>query len=101
MTAPTGAIGAFGQWRLGNHWYVGGDARGIGGRVDRYDVSIFQADAYARYFFSDRWGAGAGWYFNDVTVNVAPKGGSSATSDLAGKVSFNYTSLRLGVIASF
>jgi hypothetical protein len=101
VTAPTGAVGAFGQWRLGERWYVGADARGIGGRVDRYDVSIFQADAFAKYYFSNRWGAAAGWYFNDVTVNIAPKGGNSATSDVAGKVSFNYTSLRLGVTYAF
>jgi len=101
VTVPTGALGAFGQWRLGERWYVGGDARGIGGRVDRYDVSIFQADAYAKYFFSNRWGASAGWYYNDVTVNIAPKGRSSAASNVSGKVSFNYTSLRLGVIAAF
>jgi len=101
VTAPTGALGAFGQWRLGDHWYVGGDARGIGGKVDRFDVSIFQADAYAKYYFSNRWGAAAGWYFNDVSVDVSPKGGTSATSDLAGKVTFNYTSLRLGAIYAF
>jgi hypothetical protein len=101
VTAPTGALGAFGQWRLGNRWYLGGDARGIGARVDRYDVSIFQADVFAKYYFSNRWGAGAGWYYNDVTVNVAPKGGSSATSDVAGKLKFNYTSLRLGAIFAF
>jgi hypothetical protein len=104
LTVPTGALGVFGQWRLGDSWYVGGDARGIGGKVDRYDVSIFQADVFARYYFSDRWGAGAGWYYNDVTVNVDPKEGASPGDgdlDLGGKVSFNYTSLRLGVIAAF
>ncbi len=104
LTVPTGALGAFGQWRLGDRWYLGGDVRGIGGKVDRYDVSVIQADAYARYFFSDRWGAALGWYFNDVTVNVDPKKGATAGDgnlDLGGKVSFNYTSLRLGVIAAF
>lgn len=104
LTVPTGALGAFGQWRLGDRWYLGGDARGIGGTVDRYKVSVFQADAYARYFFSDRWGTVLGWYFNDVTVDVAAKDGATAGDgnlDLGGKVSFNYTSLRLGVIAAF
>lgn len=101
LPGPTGALGAFGEWRLGNRWYIGGDARGIGAKVDRFDVSIFQADAYARYYFSNRLGAGAGWYYNDVTVDVAPKGGSSSASDLAGKVKFAYTSLRLGGIFVF
>jgi len=101
LPGPTGALGAYGEWRLGNRWYVGGDARGIGAKVDRFDVSIFQADAYARYYFSNKFGAGAGWYYNDVSVDVAPKGGSSASSDLAGKVKFSYTSLRLGGIFVF
>jgi hypothetical protein len=101
LTVPTGALGAFGEWRLGDSWYVGGDVRGIGGTVDRYNVSVFQADAYARYFFSNRWGATLGWYYNDVTVDVAPKGGTSASSDVSGKISFNYTSLRLGAVAAF
>ena len=101
MTAPTGALGAFGQWRLGDRWYVGGDARGIGGRVDRFNISIFQGDAYARYFFSNRWGAAAGWYYNNITVDVGPKGGTSASSDVSGKVKFAYSSLRLGLIAAF
>lgn len=103
LTVPTGALGAFGQFRLSNHWYVGADARGLWGDVDRYDVSVFQGDLYARYYFSDRWGAAAGWYYNDVTVDVAAKSDASSDSDLdlGGKVSFNYTSFRLGVIAAF
>ena len=43
-------------------------------------------------------------YYTDVTVDVAAKDGATAGDgnlDLGGKVSFNYTSLRLGVIAAF
>jgi len=97
---PTGALGVFGQWRLGNRWYVGADVRGIGGRVDRYDVSIFEGDVAAQYFLSDRWGVGAGWYYTDVTVDVAPVSNPSV-DDLSGKVSYNYSSLRLGIVAAF
>ena len=98
-TAGTAALGAFGQWRLGDHWYVGGDARGLGGSKDQYSVSIFQADAFAKYYFSNRWGAAAGWYYNDVTLNIS--GARPATSDLSGKITFNYTSLRLGAVYAF
>jgi hypothetical protein len=97
-TAPTGALGVFGVWRLGNRWYVGGDARGIGAKVDRYDISVFQADATARYFLSNRWGIGAGWYYNNVTVDIAPKSGGQLPGDVAGKFTFKYTSLRLGIV---
>jgi hypothetical protein len=101
VTAPTGALGVFGMWRLGNRWYVGGDARGIGAKVDRYDISVFQADATARYYLSNRWGIGAGWYYNNVTVDVAPNSGGQLPSDVAGQITFKYSSLRLGVIGVF
>jgi len=99
VTAPTASLGAFGRWRLGNRWYVGGDARGLGGKVDRYHISVVEGDAAAEYFLSDRWGLELGWYYTDVTVNVDPK--ADAASSFSGKVAYNYSSIRLGVIAAF
>lgn len=101
FTGPTASLGAFGQWRVSDRWYVGGDARGIGAKVDRFDFSVFEADVGAKYFFSNRWGAGLGLYYTDVSVDVGAKSDGSAAEDLVGKVSYNYTSLRLGVIGAF
>jgi hypothetical protein len=101
LTGPTASIGAFGNWRLGDRWYVGGDARGLGARVDRFDISIFEADANVRYYLSNRWGMGLGWYYTNVTVNVGAKSDNAAVKDLVGKLAYAYTSLRLGVIAAF
>jgi hypothetical protein len=101
LTGPTASLGAFGTWRLGDRWYVGGDARGLGARVDRFDISIFEADASARYYLSNRWGLGLGWYYTNVTVNVGAKSDNAAVKDLVGKLAYAYTSLRLGVIAAF
>lgn len=101
FTGPTASIGAFGNWRVGDRWYVSADARGIGARVDRYDFSVFEGNAGAQYFFSDRWGAGLGLFYTDVTVNVDQKEGDSVVSDLVGKVKYAYSSLRLGVIGAF
>jgi hypothetical protein len=100
VTAPIASLGAFGRWRLGDRWYVGGDARGLGARVDRYQISVLEADAGAEYYLSDRWGLQLGWYYTDVTVNVAPKSEPSA-ADFSGKVAYNYSSIRLGVISAF
>ena len=101
LTGPTASLGAFGNWRLGDRWYVGGDARGLGARVDRFDISIFEADANVRYYLSNRWGLGLGWYYTNVTVNVGAKSGNAAVEDLVGKLAYDYTSLRLGVVAAF
>jgi hypothetical protein len=101
LTGPTASLGAFGNWRLGNRWYVGGDARGLGARVDRFDISIFEADATVRYYLSNRWGLGLGWYYTNITVDVGAKSDSAAIEDLVGKLAYSYTSLRLGVIAAF
>lgn len=101
FTGPTASLGAFGNWRVGDRWYVGADARGIGARVDRYDFSVFEGNAGAQYYFSDRWGAGLGLFYTDVTVNVDQKEGDSVVDDLVGKVKYAYSSLRLGVIGVF
>jgi hypothetical protein len=101
LTVPTGSLGAFGRWRVGNRWYVGADARGIGGAVDRYSVSIFEGDVLGEYYLSNRWGLAASWYFTDVTVDVDQQGSSNTPDDLGGSISFSYSSIRLGVVAAF
>jgi len=98
VTVPTASLGAFGRWRLGDRWYVGGDARGLGGRVDRYDISVFEGDAAAQYFLSNTWGLALGWYYTNVTVNISPRSGASVFS---GKVAYDYSSLRLGAVYAF
>lgn len=101
FTAPTGSIGAFGYWRVGNRWYVGADARGIGARVDRYDFSVFEGNVSGQYFLSNRWGLNLAWFYTDVSVDVGPKSGSTVAEDLIGKVSYNYSSIRVGAIYAF
>lgn len=101
LTGPTASLGAFGYWRVGDRWYVGADARGIGARVDRFDFSVFEGNAGAQYFFSDHWGAGLGLFYTDVTVDASQKEGSTVVEDLVGQVKYAYSSLRLGVIGVF
>jgi len=101
LTGPTASLGAFGNWRLGNRWYVRGDARGLGARVDRFDISIFEADAIVRYFLSNRWGVGLGWFYTDVAVDVGAKAENATVEDLVGKLAYNYTSIRLSLVAAF
>ena len=101
VTGPTASLGAFGRWRVGDRWYVGGDVRGLSATVDRFDASVFEGAAFGRYFLSDRWGLEAGWNYTDVTVNVSPKENAGLSSDFAGKIKYGYSSLKLGVVAAF
>ncbi len=102
LTGPTGSLGAFGTWRLGDRWYVGGDARGIGARVDRFDISVFEGDAFAQYFLSNHWGLSAGWYYTNVTVDVGAKtDGTALESTFVGKIVYDYSSLRFGAVYAF
>ena len=101
LTVPTGSLGAFGHWRLGDRWYVGVDARGIGGSVDRYKVSVFEGDVAGQYYLSNRWGLGLSWYYTNVTVDVDRGSGGDPVNDLGGSIGFAYSSLRFGVIGVF
>ena len=101
LVGPTAAIGAFGQWRVGNRWYVGATAGGIGAHVDRFDFSVFQGNVAGEYFLSNRWGIEAGVYYTDVTVDVASKSGGAARQDLVGRIKYAYSSFRLGVVGAF
>lgn len=100
FTGPTVALGAYGNWRLSERWYVGADARAIGAKIDRFDFSVFEGNAGAGYFLSNRWGVLAAVYYTDVSVDVAAKS-ETALNDFIGKLSYNYSSFRLGVIAAF
>jgi hypothetical protein len=101
LVGPTASLGAFGRWRVADRWYVGADARGVGAKVDRFDFSVFEGDVSGQYFLSDRWGLDLAWYYTDVSVDVGAKSGSTVAEDLVGKISFNYSSIRLAVIAVF
>jgi hypothetical protein len=101
LTVPTGSLGAFGRWRVGDRWYVGVDARGIGGKVDRYKVSVFEGDVMGEYFLSNRWGLALSWFYTNVTVNIDQGSGGSGIGNLAGDISFAYSSIRLGVVGVF
>ena len=60
-----------------------------------------EGNAWAQYFLSDRWELDLVWYSTNVSVDVGAKNRSTAAEDLVGKISFNYSSIRLAVTAAF
>lgn len=101
FTGPTASLGAFGYWRVGNRWYVGADARGIGARVDRYDLTVFEGNVSGQYYLSNRWGLNLAWFYTDVSVEVGPKSDGTATEDMVGEILYNYSSIRVGAVYAF
>jgi len=101
LTIPTASLGVFGAWRVGDRWYVGGDARAIGAEVDRYDFTVFEGDVRGEYYLSNRWGLSLAWYYTDVSMDIAPKSDGSVSEDLVGNLAYNYSSIRLGAVYAF
>lgn len=102
LTGPTASIGAFGNWRLGDRWYVGADARVLEVRFDRYGLSVLEGSLEASYYLSTWWGVIASLYYTDVAIEVQPQEVRRGdATDLFGSVKHAYTSLRLGAVAAF
>lgn len=102
LTGPTASIGAFGNWRLSDRWYVGADVRVLEVRFDRYGLSVLEGSLEANYYLSTWWGVIASLYYTDVAVDVQPQEVRRGdATDLFGSVKHAYTSLRLGAVATF
>lgn len=96
LTGPTGSLGAFGRFRVGNDWYLGADLRGVKVAIDRIDASVFEGGLAVSYFVSSAFGIEAGYGFSAITVDIGPK--SEGRFDTSGKIKYALQHLRLGLL---
>lgn len=102
VTVPTSVLGLFGEFRLGDRWYLGVDAGWLGGSIESITVSLFQGGLAGRYFLSQRWGLEAGYGITSVKVTVDQAGsGGLFDPSFEGSIKYPYQNFRLGVIAAF
>jgi hypothetical protein len=101
LTAPLGAIGAFGHWRLGAAWYLEADLRAIYVPIDRYEAVVLDATAMARWFPIPRLGVEGGLGWDAVRVEINRDPGSGLGEDFAGRIRYRILQPRLGVVFSF
>ena len=92
---PTGSLGLFGRFRLGEKWYLEADARGLWASVDEVTVEVFEGGLAFRYFPNDRLavelGYGAGYYA--VTVDRA-----GWLIDVTGRIKYSVQGVRASVV---
>ena len=101
LTAPIGAIGAFGQWRLGEAWYLEADLRAIYLSVGRYEAAVLDAMAMARWFPLPRLGVEGGFAHDGVRVEMDQDPGSGPGQEFAGRIRYQLLQPRIGVVYAF
>lgn len=96
LTGPTAALGLFGAFRAGDHWYFGVNAGAIGATVSGITATVWAGGADARYFFNDHWAVGGGWIINGIKISSDP--GNDGFIDLGGSIKYQFNVFRLGVL---
>lgn len=101
LNAPVGGIGAFGQWRLGEQWYLDADLRGIYVPIDRFEAFVLDGSTTVRWFPWSRLGFEGGVGLNAVRVDINQDPEAILTGDFAGRIKYRLAYPQLGVIFTF
>jgi hypothetical protein len=103
FTAPTGSVGAYGRFRVGNRWYIEPDLRFIYVKISNLKAAVIEGGLATRYFFSNSIGAelgyGLGWY--KVTLERTPDNSGIFGIGVTGKIKYVVNGLRGGLVIVF
>ena len=97
MTGPTGSLGVYGRFLLGDRWYLESDLRGISITIDRFNAKIVEANLGGRYFLSDKLAIDLGYGISSVKLTVDPP---EDRKGFFGKLDYPMQHVRLGVVWS-
>jgi hypothetical protein len=95
FTGPTGSLGVYGRFLLGDRWYLESDLRGIAIQIDRIDAKIVEGNVAGRYLLSDELGIELGYGISSVTLTVDPP---ADRKGFFGKIKYPLQNIRLGVV---
>ena len=102
LTGPTAALGLYGRFRVGDRWYLEGNAGSIGIKIENITATVFQAGAAGRYFLSERFGLEAGYGLTAVRITIDKEGsGGPFDPSVEGSIRYPYQDFRFGVVAAF
>ena len=97
FTGPTGSLGVYGRFLLGDRWYLESDLRGISITIDRFNAKIVEANLAGRYFLSDKLAIDLGYGISSVKLTVDPP---EDRKGFFGKLDYPMQHVRLGVVWS-
>jgi hypothetical protein len=102
FTGPTGSVGVYGRFRLGDRWFLESDLRAVYVKIDNFKAGVVEGGAAGRYFFNQTWGAELGYALGYYTVEIDPKAnGGLLDTDFVGKVNYVVNGFRGGVVVQF
>lgn len=101
LTAPVAAIGAFGQWRLGDAWYLELDARGLYIPISRFEAIIGDINAGIRWWPTTWAGFELGLGFNSIRLDINEDPEAILTGDFAGRIKYRLAHPRFAVLVAF
>ena len=99
ITGPTLSLGGYGQWRVGDRWYLGGDLRGIWLDVSNIKATQFEAGFSANYYFTNWFAIDLGYSLGSYRVTVERRSSNTKRFGLAsGDFDYVVNGIRLGGI---
>ena len=103
FNGPTGSLGLYGRFQLGDRWYLESDLRAIYFKISNFRAGVLEAGVAGRYFISERIGAELGFGFGLYSVRLDREGTGDgfAGIDLIGRFRYTVSGLRGGVVVAF
>ena len=93
--APTGSIGAYGRFLLGERWYLETDLRGMAVKIDRTKSRIVEGNLAGRYFLSDKLALELGYGISSIRLTVDPR---ESGRGFSGRIKYPLQHVRAGVV---
>jgi hypothetical protein len=99
---PTGTLGLYGRFRVGESWYIEADARALYASIDRFEATVLDANGAARWYVSSKIALEAGYALSFIDVDVGPPtdGDGIINLDTSAKLQFSQQNFRLGLVWS-
>lgn len=103
FNAPTGSLGLYGRAQLGEKWYGEADLRGIYVKVSNFKASVGELGGAVRRFFSNTVAGELGYTLGlySVTLTHTPTDSSLVQTGFSGKIKYNVSGFRGGVVIAF
>ena len=98
---PSASVGLYGRFQLGDRWYLESDLRGMYTEIDNYEITILEAGAAGRYFFSSAVGAEVGYDLGYYGESEQRTGKHFLGLDFTGKVHYLVQGFRGGIVVQF
>jgi len=100
INGPTGSIGGYGRFQLGDKWYLESDLRAIYIKVDNIKAGVIEAGLAGRYFLSNKVGLELGYGLGFYQVNVEGTH-NFAGDNRTGKIKYTVNGWRFGGVYAF